>query len=290
MSNFPTRPHSLLALPFAPLDDVLSRLSIITSTPQGTDSLLRTACYTLQFLVGAWNDVTSARAQAFAAIIASRAKSVLLPGETLLVSVAPATGMIVRAAPKAKAMSSLISEFRTFTRLWGLLGMYSWGKSLITSPPEDTILWACAWLQCAAYTAYQVLENRAYLAGKGIVSREGGAKGIVSDWLWSTRMWMIAVVVEFVRLARARTLRMRKFEKGLLTADEEKTERESWWRELLVNTTNAPLTVHWSVDGGTMSDTTVGFLAAIGGAVGLRQRWKAAGSQLEAAKIKAKAV
>jgi hypothetical protein len=205
------------------------------------------------------------------------------------VSVAPAGGAIAKAMPKAKAMSSLVSEFRTFTRLWGLLGMYSWGKGLLMSPPKDTVLWLCAWIQCLAYTGYQVLENRAYLSGKGIITRQGGPSGIISDWLWSTRCWMVAVAVEFVRLIRVRSIRMKKSSKGELSAAEAKAEKDTWWRELLVNVTNVPLTVHWSVEGGTMSETQVGFLAMIGGAVGLRQRWIAAGKQISAARVATKA-
>jgi hypothetical protein len=38
---------------------------------------------------------------------------------------------------------------------------------------------------------------------------------------------------------------------------------------------NAPLTVHWSIEGGTLSETMVGFLGMVAGLVGFRQRWMA---------------
>lgn len=183
--------------------------------------------------------------------------------------------LMMKGIPRAKKLSALISDFRSFTRLWGLLGMYAWAKSLYVTPPTDTILKLVAWGQCIAYTAYQGYENRAYLAGKGIWSKRDG-KDIMSDWLWSSRMWMVGVGLEFVRLIRVRQL----WKSKNLTIEQQRKEKAAWRRELIANVANAPLTVHWSVDGGTLGDTTVGLLGMIGGAAGLNERWRAAGEAL----------
>jgi hypothetical protein len=152
--------------------------------------------------------------------------------------------------------------------------MYAWGKSLVRNPPRDPMLRAIAWGQCLAYTAYQALENRGYLASKGIWSKREG-KDILADWLWSSRMWMIGVALEFVRLARVRQLW-----KQDATVQEKEKRQVAWTREMIANLANAPLTVHWSVAGGTLDDTTVGLFGMVGGLVGFLERWKIAGDQL----------
>jgi Peroxisomal biogenesis factor 11 (PEX11) len=274
----------------ARLDRILARLTIITSTPAGTDSLLRAVTYTLQFIVCGLNDILTKHMDKI--VPAVLAISRLLPkksrsgsgggerksssGLSLLPSLTTIIPAFIQSVPRARAFSSLISDFRSFTRLWGLLGMYAWGKSLVRNPPNDPILFLSAWGQCLAYTAYQAFENRAYLSGKGIWSKREG-KDILADWLWSSRMWMIGVALEFVRLARVRQLW-----KEDATVQEKQKRRVAWRRDLIANLANAPLTVHWSVAGGTLDDTQVGFFGMIGGLVSFIERWKMAGEKLGA--------
>jgi hypothetical protein len=273
--------------PIAKLDRVISRLTIILSTPAGTDSLLRTITYTLQFLVCGLQNIMENHLSTILGLVVSinQFKSKIFPpkprvpgtkgvgkksggGSSLLPT-------IMKAVPRAGRMSSLISDFRTFTRIWGLLGMYAWGKSLIFTPPKDMVLRLIGWGQCISYIFYQGYENRAYLAGKKIWSKRDG-KDITADWLWSSRMWMVAVGLEFVRLFRVRQL----WNTNTMSIEEEKKERATWRREFIANCANAPLTLHWSVEGGKLGDTSVGFLGMIGGYVGLSERWRAAGEQL----------
>lgn len=65
-----------------------------------------------------------------------------------------------------------------------------------------------------------------------------------------------------------------------MTVEETQKAKATWRREMIANLANAPLTVHWSVAGGTLDDTTVGFLGMVGGLVSLTERWKLAGQQL----------
>src|ERR1700753_2728191 len=181
------------------LDRLLAQLTIILPTPAGTDSLLRTVTYTLQFIACGLNGIltnhldkvmlaVTATSQLSRSVIArinsGGGSSKLKSGSAL--SLRPMTALVptvLQTVPRARALSSLISDFRSFTRLWGLLGMYAWGKSLVRNPPQDPVLRVIAWGQCLAYTAYQALENRGYLAGKGIWSKREG-KDILADWLW----------------------------------------------------------------------------------------------------------
>jgi hypothetical protein len=237
------------------------------STPSGTDSLLRTVTYTVQFLTGA---LTTLQARQAGLAAAASSAALALPGSTALLALAPT-------APRARALSALISDFRSFSRLWGLLGLWALAARLLRAPPADGILRAVAWGQCLAYIAYQALENRAYLAGKGVVALpRDGAKGVMRGWLWSSRMWMVAVGFEFVRLARVAQLGARQ-QAAPKTAEARAEEAAQWRRDMLVNLANAPLTVHWSIEGGNLGETAVGFLGMVAGLVGFRQRWAATG-------------
>ncbi|KAF2667064.1 hypothetical protein BT63DRAFT_427483 [Microthyrium microscopicum] len=278
-----------MALPLTTRADILaSRLSILFSTPSGTDAVLRTITYTLQFVSGALSTLLTKHLVTVSKALSAR--SPLLPGETLLVALAYPTPALARITPRVRALSALISDFRTFTRLWGLLGMYAWGKGIAANPPKDLTLKLAAWAQWSAYTAYQFLENRAYLGSKGIISRAGPQ--IMSDFLLSTRCWMVGVGMEFVRLGRVwqlrqRTTRARQVQgtESVELRKEEMEEEKAWatkntaeitkWRlELLANVANAPLTVHWSTPGGVLDDTTVGFLGMVTGLLVLLPKWQ----------------
>jgi hypothetical protein len=297
----PAKPdsHNVLVTPIVKLDRLLARLTIILATPAGIDSLLRTVTYTLQFIVGGLTNIMNNHMDKVVSLVTtiSRFLRKIIPpspkGSTKAPSGPPSksTGLtaylpkppalvptIIQTVPRAKAFTSLINDFRSFTRLWGLLGMYAWGKSLLSNPPKDPVLRLVAWGQCLAYTAYQGYENRGYLAGKGIWLAKREGKDILADWLWSSRMWMVGVALEFVRLLRVRQLWARR----VMTEEERKKETVSWWREMIANLANAPLTLHWSVQGGTLDDMQVGFLGMVGGLVGLTERWKIAGDQLRA--------
>lgn len=167
----------------------------------------------------------------------------------------------------------MIADYRFFVRLWGMLGIYQWGKSIVFDPPEDKVLLRISLAQVGANVFYQLLENLAYLGQHGIIKRTETQQ--VRDWVWSNRFWGVHVGLEFVRLARLRILWDRE---SLKEDDKEakvrrKEEVDTWWRELLVNICYAPLAVHWSVESGTMSDGWVGFFGALAGATAVRDMW-----------------
>jgi hypothetical protein len=134
--------------------------------------------------------------------------------------------------------------------------------------------------QVGVNVAYQVLENLAYLGQHGIIRRSEQRQA--RDWVWSSRFWAAHVLLEFVRLWRVRALWDNKDVEGKTNDEDEeketkikrKQEVDTWWRELLINACYAPMTIHWSVESGTMSDELVGLLGAIAGGIGLREIWK----------------
>ena len=65
-----------------------------------------------------------------------------------------------------KTLAGMCSDYRTFTRLWGLLGVYAMAKRNYVTPEKDAVLRAVGYGQTASLGAYYVYENGYYLAGK----------------------------------------------------------------------------------------------------------------------------
>lgn len=191
-----------------------------------------------------------------------------------------------------------------FLRLWGLLGIYSWGVSTYFTPPKDGIVKAITWGQVVACVIFQSLENGAYLAGKGVLGWK--KERVARAWIWSGRAWCAYVALELARLGyewrelkgqdlerrKRKTMELEKsqlaekegemVEKGELESrmdkveDEELKERwDKWYRATGVNVAYAPMTVHYSLEDGILSEGVIGALGAVVGALSFGQVWKA---------------
>lgn len=55
---------------------------------------------------------------------------------------------------------------------------------------------------------------------------------------------------------------------------EVKKVQEEWWRQFSVNAAYLPLTIHWSLDGGLVSDLWVGLFGSVAGFTGLKRLWE----------------
>jgi hypothetical protein len=258
-------------------DRTLARLSKILSTPSGTDRLLATTCYTLTLLSATINATLTKNVQRVAEQFADKAAAALEPGESVIATFTtpPLTASLANLSKSSAKLAGLISDFRIFTRLWGLLGLYAWGKATYLSPPTDPVLKRIAYSQVFVNTIFQILENRAYLASKNIITRLPAQQG--SDWIWSSRFWMAHVSLDFIRLYRTRVLRNKRSSEAK-AGDEEakvqiKKEESTWWREFIVDACYLPLTIHWSTDG-ILSQAQVGLLGTAAGATGLRHMWR----------------
>ncbi|RDI87942.1 hypothetical protein Vi05172_g2120 [Venturia inaequalis] len=258
-------------------DRTFGRLSQILSTPSGTDRLLATTCYTLTLLSATITNHLTSNIEKIAEQFAEKASLALEPGESVIATfpVPPLTRHLASLSNSSQKLASVISDYRIFTRLWGLLGLYAWGKSTYLSPPSDPFLKRIAYVQVAVNVCFQTLENLAYLASKGIVTRDSATQA--RDWKWSSRFWMSHVVLDFARLYRTRSLRNARLDK-LGEEDKEakvlrKEEEATWWREFIVNACYFPMTIHWSTDG-VLSQAQVGLLGSVAGATSLKHLWK----------------
>lgn len=179
---------------------------------------------------------------------------------------------------KFQSLSALASETRCNLRLFTLLQLWSWGSETIRSPPTDPILHALTLLQVIINIVGQLLENVAYLASKGIVSKRLVNKygGIETWYIWSTRGWLAHIYLQFFVLWRKHVLRQQRDGKFAVGAIASAEEVRAWRKSFVNNVLWAPLCVHWCLEEGIgipESLTSLGSLLA--GTWGLRDMWVA---------------
>ena len=159
---------------------------------------------------------------------------------------------------------------------------------------------AITWGQVVACALYQGLENGAYLAGKGVLGWK--KERIAKAWIWSGRAWCAYVALELARLGyewgelkgqdvgrqRRKSVESRgtgnegeTVEKGELELRMDKVEDDGlkerwgkWYREIGVNVAYAPMTVHYSLEHGVLSEGAIGGLGAVVGALSIGQAWR----------------
>lgn len=288
-STTPPKPTLQNLLSWTPLylassntDRTLTTLSRILSTPSGTDTLLLLLGYSSLLTSNVLSTISLSRIHALARLTIEKAIS-LPPNTVILIDGSIPSSKLLVTAQRLKALSAVISDFRIFVRLWGLLGIWRWGKGVWANPPKDAVERGLVKAQVLVNVLFQVLENGAYLSSKGVLGWSPQKQ--TEAWLWSSRFWMAHVGLEFIRLGRAYTNRDRGTEeqkrrdgpKGDVWTDRGEREWfEGWKRELLVNTAWAPLTLHWSLENGLISDFWVGVFGSVAGIVGTRKAWKAA--------------
>lgn len=187
-----------------------------------------------------------------------------------------------------------MSETRTSLRLLGLIPLWAWGSSICKSPPADPVLRAIAYGQVISCVLFQFLENVAFLASKGVLSKRAVERwGSLSKWsLWSIRAWLTHILLELVKLVRESQIAAQEqrrgrdgaasaAEKGVKQKGKEEATKIALkakaWNQRLVNSLAwLPLCLHWSVDGGIgVPASLVGVLSLTAGAWGIHDLWLA---------------
>jgi len=255
-------------------DATITHLNTILSTSAGTDATLSTVNYVLVVIVSQLDRISRRRLENAALAVAQQIDGKLLPGEAIMATIShDPMSRLALISKKLRTVSDRISDVRIFLRLWGLIGMWQWGSDLLKDPPKDRLLKAIAWSQVGANIAYQYLENGAYLAQHGILNFD--ERKLTKWWVWSSRFWMVHVALDFVRLWRERNTRVDVEENGEKEGGNEILKKqEKWWHEAYVNAAYAPLTLHWSMETGVVSEAWVGILGTIAGVLGFREKWR----------------
>ncbi|TGJ87380.1 hypothetical protein E0Z10_g1346 [Xylaria hypoxylon] len=268
---FPLR--ELIAATPSNVDAFLAHLQRCLATPTGIDTVLLFVCYSSRLTSAALTTLVQPALQRSASRLIALA-SALPPSATLLFNAktlpSSSVAFVLELAKRLKALSGLTSEARTIMRLWGLLGMYFWARRLVLKlrqqkqQSDDKFETSIAWSQLAACIAFQTLENGAFLASKGILG-------------WAPRDPEEGRGVERASSKRGRRSRAEKFTGGKTVAVVEREEREwteNWRKTVVRNLAWAPLTVHWSLEQGLVSELTIGALASIPSVLQIRDLWR----------------
>lgn len=173
--------------------------------------------------------------------------------------------------------------------------------SLERVPPPTKALLTIERLQGWSMVLYCPMEAAAYLAMHKVIDLSDKVQ--TQLWLWGCRFWAFYVVLQLLHLVednRLLRLRARALERtrghppplahgtasGEKPASEEQQLTRRMWAELderkdailtelWVNIGYLPLTAHWSVMTGLISDTWVGIFGSIAAVASLRKGWRA---------------
>ncbi|EFX02402.1 peroxin 11c [Grosmannia clavigera kw1407] len=237
----------------ARLDAFLVRLNTVMQTPSGSDAVLATVCY------------------------GARTGSVLLTtaaGRQLAADVA------LDLAKRLRALGALATELRMMTRLWGMLSMYVWARQLLqqimartASKKKDPLDSLVAWSQLVSCSAYQMLENVAYLAQRGILPLSSQAQ--TAAYLWSSRAFCVYVAVELGRLAATLAAKTAKAatSNSKTAQDDLRAEVRELRRSAVRYMAFAPTTVHWSMEKGFLGESGVTLLGFVPAALQIHKVW-----------------
>ncbi|KAI1757475.1 hypothetical protein F4782DRAFT_478706 [Xylaria castorea] len=282
--------RELLAATPSNVDAFLAHLQRCLSTPTGIDTVLLFVCYSSRLTSAVLTTLVEPALQRSAERFIALA-SALPPSATLVLNAkalpSASVALVLGLARRLKALSGLTSEARTILRLWGLLGMYFWARRLVLKwrqprqqSGDDKFQTSLAWSQLAACVVFQALENGVYLSSRGVLGWAPATQAKAARW--SARFWGSFVGLELMRLLyesskRGRRTRADKFAGGKTVALVEREEREwseTWRKTVVRNLAWAPLTLHWSLEKGLVSEMAVGALASIPSVLQIRDLWR----------------
>ncbi|CAK7198353.1 hypothetical protein SEUCBS139899_001014 [Sporothrix eucalyptigena] len=206
-------------------------------------------------------------------------------------------------AKRLRALGTLLTEARMMLRLWGLLSMYVWARQLLSQllarrrlaaakktepvekkageegevtaaaeepeakvlPPTSTAETFVGWTQLLSCIAYQVTENAAYLASKGVLGATPAQQGKL--YRWSSRSFSVFIAAELGRLAV-------RYTHQTTDTPEKKAQAVELHKNLVRYASLAPVMAHWGMEKGFLSDTALTILGCIPAAIQIHKTWK----------------
>ncbi|KAK1093910.1 hypothetical protein LTR48_001351 [Friedmanniomyces endolithicus] len=235
-------------------DVFLTHLNRVLASSTGIEAVLCTLSYTLLFVHSRLIRLLEKRYERLALAIVTKTSSPI----TGVATITPLRTRLLELCAGTKALADLIDDFRFFTRLWGLIAIYGWARENYLAPPGDAVLKTLVWAQVGVSAVFQVLENGAYLAGKGVLRGE---------------KWVLRFNEEFGAKGGAG---VSSFDGGEVKVQSEAL-RKKWYGDFYANAGWLPLTLHWSFEDESvvpLSDTWIGLFGMIPGLVALREVWQ----------------
>lgn len=207
----------------------------------------------------------------------------------------PIVSLALQLAARLKAAAATLGEIRTFGRLWGLLGLYFAGKKLLQSRQaavafdgdeknksdmgssssfERQFDFFVRLAQIIALVNWQATENVAYLASRKIVGVAPATQARLGRW--SVRSWALYTGMELGRLLIERQRRVSRSGGAQVKAEAEYLKWQDGWKTEFMRTLAWwPITVHYSVGDGMLSDMGISALAFIPAVSQMRETWNA---------------
>ncbi|KAK1084949.1 hypothetical protein LTR33_002379 [Friedmanniomyces endolithicus] len=250
------RLHTLLHRTAIRTDDFLTHLNRVLASSAGVEAILCTLCYTLLFVHSRLIRILEKRYERLALAFVTKASSPF----TGVASIAPPRTRLSELCAGTKALADLIDDFRFFTRLWGLIAIYGCARENYLSPPGDAVLKTLVWAQVGVSGVFQVLENGAYLAGKGVLRGEKQLR--------------------FNEEFGARDAAAVSSSEGSEVKIQSEALRKKWYGDFYVNAGWLPLRLHWSFEDESvvpLGDTWIGLFGMVPGLVALKEVWQQTG-------------
>lgn len=275
-ASSPVSVSALIKAAPASVDAFLARLLRCLETRAGADTVLFLLCYAARLaaavLDGSARAVLRQSSQRLVDLATKLPPSatVTFTGPLGALPSAALASAAIRLAAKLKTFSVLLTDVRTFGRLWGLLGMYFGAKRFLMSriaaskaPATDekksqaqdfnttsvgTFFTA---IKLATIIFFQATENITYLASKNVVGLAPTTTGTIARW--SVRAFMYYVHIEVARGLIERAMRVADARgRGVSAATEDPAWDASWKRDFFRNLAWSPLTLHWAMDLGPL--------------------------------------
>ncbi|KAH7926099.1 hypothetical protein BV22DRAFT_1104558 [Leucogyrophana mollusca] len=200
------------------------------------------------------------------------------------------------AAVSFSSFASIIGDSKMLGRMWGLLPIVQWLSSIERNPPPTRALLTIERLQGWSMLGYYPLEHLYYLRAHDLIPATipslttllgRSTKRITLNTnvlaMWSCRFWALYVILQFAHLREDRkllVLREKNLKKGKGLTEEDGVDLgnrwDAYWNELIANTANLPLAIHWSLEHGLYTNEIwTGALGLINGIASFRSGWKA---------------
>lgn len=266
-------------------DLFLAHLHRLLSTSAGVESLITTVAFTAIFVHARLRHLLEKQYERLATTIADNASKTMLPGEIMMAEIEAPNTRLAEACAGFKALADLFQDYWIFIRLWGLVGIYNAARENYVKPPGDAILKLLTWVHVGTGATFQILENGAYLASKGVFRGNAWERREGKWAVWSNRFWLAQVLTEGLRLLRVRQLRYNEDFGAQETSDEGEKRvkirsealKRRWRGDFWANMGWLPVTLHWSfTDEGDspVNESWLGLGGMVPGVVGLLNAWE----------------
>ncbi|KAJ4263332.1 hypothetical protein NW762_006150 [Fusarium torreyae] len=281
-------PLSRGLLPVSKLDGSVSHLHRLIHTRDGHDSVILFLAYTTQFAVSVLETPKPQVLQALTTKFGVLVQKTFLPNKLLIPSV-PKLGSLLSTIPahelhlveRLRALSSMLNDWHTMTRLWGLVTMWMLTKGFITSsnhPTQDkaeqtksrqtqSVEKAIKVTQIMSLTWFFIFDNSNFLTMRGLFkwSKESQSKLMA----WCARCWCIYVLAEMGRLLHERVRRLRN-------GDKKDDESRSTWKKKFIQTSAwLLLCVDYMAPSTLLPGTVAAFLATCAEYITVKGLWDA---------------